>query len=63
MLPTVCSTQYGAMRRTLRVFGKCSNPNYHGHNYELIVSVSGSINPDTGMIMNVKALKMLSLKR
>lgn len=38
------------------VFGKCNNPNYHGHNYELIVSVSGEINPETGYVMDLKVL-------
>ena len=41
------------------VFGKCNNPNYHGHNYELIVSVTGSINPETGFVMDVKILSDL----
>lgn len=39
------------------VFGKCNNSNYHGHNYELIVSVTGSIDPETGYVMDVKHLK------
>jgi 6-pyruvoyltetrahydropterin/6-carboxytetrahydropterin synthase len=39
------------------VFGKCSNPNFHGHNYELIVSVTGSIDPVTGYVMDMKVLK------
>jgi len=43
----------------LKVFGKCSNPNYHGHNYELIVSVTGNINPETGFVMDLKILKDL----
>jgi len=38
------------------VFGKCNNPNYHGHNYELIVKVSGEIDPHTGYVMDVKVL-------
>ena len=38
------------------IFGKCNNPNYHGHNYELIVSVTGEIDPDTGYVMDVKFL-------
>ena len=38
------------------VFGKCNNPNYHGHNYELIVSVTGEINPETGYVMDLKVL-------
>ena len=41
------------------VFGKCNNPNYHGHNYEMIVSVTGKINPETGYVIDVKVLKDL----
>ncbi len=41
------------------VFGKCNNPNYHGHNYELIVSVTGPINSETGFVMDVKILSDL----
>ena len=41
------------------VFGKCANPNYHGHNYELIVSVTGDIDPVTGYVMDMKVLKDL----
>ncbi|MDG1714070.1 6-carboxytetrahydropterin synthase [Lacinutrix sp.] len=39
------------------VFGKCNNPNYHGHNYELIASVTGDIDLETGFVMDVKILK------
>jgi len=39
------------------IFGKCSNPHFHGHNYELIVSVTGPIDPDTGYVMDMKVLK------
>lgn len=39
------------------IFGKCNNQNYHGHNYELIVSVTGLINPETGYVMDVSILK------
>lgn len=39
------------------VFGKCNNPNYHGHNYELIVSVTGQIDPQTGYVIDIKILK------
>ena len=38
------------------VFGKCNNPNFHGHNYELIVKVSGEIDPITGYVMDMKEL-------
>ena len=41
------------------VFGKCNNPNFHGHNYELIVSVTGEINKDTGYVIDIKTLKEL----
>ncbi|WP_445382703.1 6-pyruvoyl trahydropterin synthase family protein [Robiginitalea sp. IMCC43444] len=41
------------------VFGKCNNPRYHGHNYELIVSVTGPIDPETGFVMDMKVLKDL----
>lgn len=36
------------------VFGLCNNPNYHGHNYELIVQITGTINPDTGYVIDMK---------
>lgn len=39
------------------VFGKCNNPNYHGHNYELIVKVIGEIDPETGYVIDMKILK------
>ncbi|MBP8793778.1 MAG: 6-carboxytetrahydropterin synthase [Lutibacter sp.] len=45
--------------RNSTVFGKCSNKNYHGHNYELIVSVKGEIHPETGFVMDMKILKDL----
>lgn len=41
------------------VFGKCNNPHYHGHNYELIVSVTGAIDPETGYVIDMKVLKDL----
>jgi 6-pyruvoyltetrahydropterin/6-carboxytetrahydropterin synthase len=45
--------------RNATVFGKCANPNYHGHNYELIVAVKGEIHPETGFVMDMKVLKQL----
>ncbi|HEY8938321.1 MAG TPA: 6-carboxytetrahydropterin synthase [Cyclobacteriaceae bacterium] len=42
-----------------KIFGKCSNPNYHGHNYELIVSVVGETNPQTGYVFDMKILSDL----
>ena len=45
--------------RNAEVFGKCSNPNFHGHNYELLVSVTGEIAPETGFVMDIKSLSDL----
>ncbi len=42
-----------------RVFGKCNNPNYHGHNYELIVKLIGEPNPETGYVFDLKLLSDL----
>lgn len=42
-----------------KVFGKCSNPNYHGHNYELLVSVTGEPDPSTGYVYDLKELSDL----
>lgn len=39
------------------VFGLCNNPNYHGHNYDLIASVTGEIDPETGYVIDIKTLK------
>jgi 6-pyruvoyltetrahydropterin/6-carboxytetrahydropterin synthase len=41
------------------VFGKCNHHNYHGHNYDLIVEVTGEVNPDTGYVMDMKVLSDL----
>ena len=40
-----------------QIFGKCSNPNFHGHNYDLTVSVTGEIDPETGFLIDLKILK------
>ena len=45
--------------QNLEVFGKCSNPNWHGHNYELYVTVKGNINPETGFVIDLKELKAI----
>jgi len=39
------------------VFGLCNNPNFHGHNYEVIISVTGEINTETGYVIDIKELK------
>jgi len=41
------------------VFGKCANKNWHGHNYDLFVTVKGTVNPDTGFVVNLKELSTL----
>jgi len=45
-------------KKNLEVFGKCSNPNWHGHNYTLFITVAGDINPETGFVINLKDLSM-----
>lgn len=42
--------------KNFQVFGKCSNPNYHGHNYEVIVKLVGEPDPRTGYVMDMKQL-------
>jgi 6-pyruvoyltetrahydropterin/6-carboxytetrahydropterin synthase len=42
--------------KNLQVFGKCSNPNWHGHNYTLFVTVKGKINPETGYVIDLSEL-------
>ena len=41
------------------IFGKCNNPNFHGHNYELIVKLVGDVNPETGYVFDMKILSEL----
>lgn len=38
------------------IFGKCNNPNFHGHNYEVIVEVTGSVDEETGYVIDMKIL-------
>ena len=46
-----------------KIFGKCSNINWHGHNYELFVTIKGKINPKTGFLVNLKELRdLINLK-
>lgn len=49
--------------RNAVVFGDCSNPNWHGHNYELEVTVEGPVDPETGFVMDLKRLKDLVEER
>ena len=46
-------------QKNFEVFGKCSNPMFHGHNYELTVSITGPINSETGFVMNLDDLKRI----
>jgi len=46
-------------QKNFEIFGKCSNPNYHGHNFELFVTVKGNPNKETGLIINAKALSSI----
>jgi 6-pyruvoyltetrahydropterin/6-carboxytetrahydropterin synthase len=70
MLITVCRTEHfnAAHRlynpdwddaRNQRVFGKCNNPNFHGHNYNLTVRLTGEIDPETGYVYDLKRLSDL----
>jgi len=43
--------------QNMEVFGKCSNPNWHGHNYELFVTVKGEVDPQTGFVIDLKVLR------
>jgi len=45
--------------KNMEVFGKCSNPNWHGHNYELFVTVKGNIKAETGFLINLKDLSKI----
>jgi len=45
--------------QNLQMFGKCSNPNWHGHNYTLFVTVRGDVDADTGFLVNLKDLSAI----
>jgi 6-pyruvoyltetrahydropterin/6-carboxytetrahydropterin synthase len=47
------------MAKNDAVFGKCNNPNFHGHNYELVVKVTGEPDPQTGYVIDLKVLSDL----
>jgi len=49
--------------RNREVFGDCANPNWHGHNYDLDVTVEGPVDPQTGFVMDLKRLKDLIERR
>ena len=45
--------------KNLQVFGLCNNPNFHGHNYKLLVSLTGNVNEDTGYLIDLKILSKI----
>ncbi|MGE4288319.1 MAG: 6-pyruvoyl tetrahydropterin synthase family protein [Salinivirgaceae bacterium] len=45
--------------KNFEVYGKCANPNWHGHNYELFVTVKGNVDPETGVVINLKELSQI----
>jgi 6-pyruvoyltetrahydropterin/6-carboxytetrahydropterin synthase len=49
--------------KNLEVFGKCANPNWHGHNYDLLVTVKGIPNAETGFVFDLKRLSSLLQKK
>ena len=46
-------------KKNIEIFGKCANRNWHGHNFELFVTIKGEINPETGFVINLKDLSKL----
>ncbi len=51
--------EHWSKEKNQEVFGKCNNPNYHGHNYELEVSLTGDIDPETGYVFDLAELKRI----
>ncbi len=49
--------------KNLQVFGKCSNPNWHGHNYVLFVTLKGEVDSETGFLINLKKLSQIIRSR
>ena len=54
----LCRPDWSEERNT-EVFGDCSNSNWHGHNYELRITLEGPVDPDTGFVMDLKELKQI----
>jgi len=48
--------------KNFRIYGKCSNPNWHGHNYDIFVTIRGAISQDTGYVTNMKVLSQVIRK-
>ncbi|MCF8275909.1 MAG: 6-carboxytetrahydropterin synthase [Flavobacteriales bacterium] len=51
--------EHWSVEKNDEVFGKCANANWHGHNFDLIVTVKGEVHPDTGFVMNLKDLSRI----
>lgn len=49
--------------KNLEVFGKCSNPNWHGHNYIMFITVKGNVSKETGFVLNLKDLSKITKTR
>jgi len=45
--------------KNLEMFGKCANPNWHGHNYSLLVTVKGEVDPETGFVANLSEISQI----
>ena len=45
--------------KNAEVFGKCNNAEYHGHNYKLVVKITGNVDPETGFVIDAKILKTI----
>jgi 6-pyruvoyltetrahydropterin/6-carboxytetrahydropterin synthase len=52
----LCNPQWND-NKNREIFGVCSSPNFHGHNYDLVVKVTGEVDPVTGIVMDIKELK------
>ena len=46
-------------KKNMEIYGKCANPNWHGHNYELFVTVKGPVNPATGYLVDLKKVSTI----
>ena len=49
--------------KNINTFGKCANPNWHGHNYEVFITVKGEIKPETGWVIDLKDLSKIVQER
>jgi 6-pyruvoyltetrahydropterin/6-carboxytetrahydropterin synthase len=50
-------------QQNLDMFGKCANPNWHGHNYELCITVKGNVNPETGFVANLSEVSKILMDK